>query len=275
VIAVVTDSASMLPAPLRDRYGITVVPITITLDGHDHAEGVDLGTEEFYARLAQGATVATAAPSPGRFAQAYGAATAAGATEILSVHTGSVYSATVTSAVVAAGLVDVPVSIVDTEVASFPVALAVWSAAEAVRAGGSLDEAAAIARSTAQRAGSLFVVGVPEVARRGGRFVTITGELTPTTVLHLASGRLDEHATVRHLDEAIEVMVEGTRQHASQGAIRVGVGHALRPTLATAISSRVRGLPGVAEVVIYEVGPSVGAHTGPGTLGVVYAPLAG
>jgi hypothetical protein len=89
MIAIVTDSASMLPPALRTRYDITVVPITITIDGRDHAEGVDLTTARFYEQLAHGAAVTTAAPSPGAFVDIYRAAAAADEKAVLSVHTGA------------------------------------------------------------------------------------------------------------------------------------------------------------------------------------------
>lgn len=260
----------MLPAELQARYGITVVPITITIDGRDYVEGVDLTTGEFYAQLGAGADVSTAAPSPGAFLDAYRAAVAAGATEVLSIHTGATYSATIAAATVAANLVDVIVEIVDTDAASFPVALAAWSAADVVAAGGSLADAADAARHTARHAGSFFVVGVPDVARRGGRFVTIDGELTPTTVLSLRDGQLDQYANVPDLDAAIDTIVDATLRLADKRQLRIGVGHAVHPELATLIASRLRNSRNITELTVYEVGPSVGAHTGPGTFGVVY-----
>src|SRR6185436_8253661 len=71
VIALVTDSNAQLPDDLRDRFAVHVVPLTIVLDDDDRLEGVDLDPDEFYDRLAAGAEVSTAAPSPGRFAEVY------------------------------------------------------------------------------------------------------------------------------------------------------------------------------------------------------------
>jgi fatty acid-binding protein DegV len=189
------------------------------------------------------------------------------------VHTGAGYSATVGSATIAAGLVDIPITIVDTEVASFPVALAVWSAAAALTRGASIADAALVASETARRAGSLFVVGVPEVARRGGRFVAVRGELTPTTVLRLADGAFEEYQQVVDIDAAVDVMVEGTLRIAVEQPLRVGVGHAVNPDVAALLIERLAAEPGIVDVTTYEVGPSVGAHTGAGTFGVVYAPV--
>ncbi len=272
MIALVTDSAAMLPDDIRRRFDISVVPITISIDRHEFSEGIDLPTAEFYSRMAAGAEVSTAAPSPGSFVDTYRAAEARGAHAVLSVHTGTAYSATVASATVAAEMVDLPVSIVDTGVGSFPVALAAWSAAETLVGGGTIEQAAAAADRTASDTGSLFVVGVPAVARRGGRFVTIGGELTPTTVLELVNGELHDRGAVPDLDTAIDAMVEQTVTTAGTGALRIGVGHAVHHDVAEQIRARLATrLPG-SEIVIYEVGPSVGAHTGPGTVGIVYTP---
>jgi fatty acid-binding protein DegV len=116
-------------------------------------------------------------------------------------------------------MVDVPVTLVDTGVGSFPVALAVWAAAEVLGAGGRIEQAAA------------------------------------------------------DLDTAIEAMIDGTVAAAGTGALRVGVGPAVHGEVAEQIRERLATeLPG-SEIVVYEVGPSVGAHTRPGTLGIVYTPV--
>jgi len=169
-------------------------------------------------------------------------------------------------------MVDIPVSVIDTGVGSFPVALAAWRAAESLTDGDTIEAAAAAAALTATDTGSLFVIGVPEVARRGGRFVTIDGELTPTTVLELVNGELHDRGAVPDLDTAIDTMVEQTVALAAAGAMRIGVGHAVHHDVAEQIRSRLATRLTDSETVTYEVGPSVGAHTGPGTLGVVYTP---
>jgi DegV family protein with EDD domain len=273
MIQLVTDSAAMLPDDVRQRFGISVVAITVTVNGQDFAEGVDLDIADFYAEMAAGATVSTAAPPPGTFVETYRAAEARGATSVLSVHTGATYSATLASARIAADLVDIGVTLVDTGVGSFPVALAVWDAAEALEHGASIEEAAAVAERTASGTGSLFVVGVPAVARRGGRFVGVDGELTPTTVLELSDGTLHDRGAVADLDTAIDVMVDGAIAAAALGPLRIGVGHAVHRDVADRIRARLAAELPESEIVIYEVGPSVGAHTGPGTLGIVHTPL--
>jgi fatty acid-binding protein DegV len=55
--------------------------------------------------------------------------------------------------------------------------------------------------------------------------------------------------------------------------IRVGVGDAVAPDLGAALADRIGVLPVTAELVRYEIGPSVGAHTGAGTVGAVFFPV--
>ena len=103
-IGLVTDSNAQLPPELADRFAIEVVPLTVTVDGVEYLEGVDLDADDFYSRFEHGASpvVATSQPSPGRFADAYQRLADGGATEILSVHIGSAVSGTVNSARLAA-----------------------------------------------------------------------------------------------------------------------------------------------------------------------------
>ncbi len=136
MIGIVTDSNSQIPAELAARLGIVVVPLTVTVDGVDYQEGVDLDADQFYARFESGTPqVSTSQPSPGAFAAAYQALADAGVEAIVSVHIGSAISGTVNSARLAAAGAPVPVRIVDTGSASFAIAFAAWEAAEAAAAG--------------------------------------------------------------------------------------------------------------------------------------------
>jgi fatty acid-binding protein DegV len=67
-------------------------------------------------------------------------------------------------------------------------------------------------------------------------------------------------------------MAEQVEQAAAARPLRVGVGDAAAEGLATALATRLEDKAGVEELVRYEVGPSVVAHTGLGTAGAVYFP---
>lgn len=279
MIALVTDSNAQLPPELARRYSVDVVPLTVTVDGEDFLEGVDLDADGFYARFAGGhrPEVSTSQPSPGRFADAYAAAAGRGATEVLSVHLGSALSGTVGSARLAAASSPVPVRVVDTGTASFGVACCAWEAGEALAGGASLEEAAAVAEKVAATVGTVFVVGALDLARAGGRMAPEPAGQGESEcgipVLTMAEGRMSPVGRADDLHGAADAMA-GHVLAAADVPLRVGLGiaDAGATPLWRALEERLTGAPGIREVVRYRIGPSVGAHTGPGTVGVFYYP---
>jgi fatty acid kinase fatty acid binding subunit len=273
LIGLVTDSNAQLPADLRDRYQVAVVPLTVVVDGEQYREGVDITTAEFYERLENGAEVSTAAPSPGEVLALYEQVASAGATEILSVHIGSNTSATINAVNVAAGGSPVPVEIVDTGTASFAVACCVWAAGEALNGGGDLENAAGVARRVADSVGNVFIVGALDLARRGGRLAADAAEGEGLPVLALAGGQMNAVGRVHDVESAVDAMTDYFVEAAAAQPQRAGVGDALTPELAAEYAARLAARPEVVELVRYEIGPSVGAHTGPGTVGACFFPV--
>jgi DegV family protein with EDD domain len=272
-VALVTDSIAQLPAVLRDRFAVRVVPITVTLDGTPYRDGVELSAATFYRRLAEGAVVTTAAPAPGEVVAVYEQAAAEGATEILSVHTGANYSATLNAVQVAERLSPVPVRVVDTGRVSFPTAACVWAAGDVLAAGGTLDEAALVAERAAGEVGNVFVIGALDLARAGGRLAVAGDVVARATVVALEADGLQTVAQVADAEAAVDAMAGHVAEAAAGRVVRVGVGDAVAPDLGAALADRIGGQPTTAELVRYEIGASVGAHTGAGTVGAVFVPV--
>lgn len=272
MIGICTDSNGQLPRSLIDRYGVEVVPLTVTVDGAAYLEGEDLDADQFYAFFADGRSpsLTTAAPSPGQFAAAYRRLAGRGATEILSVHIGSELSGTLNAARIGAEQVAVPVRLVDTHAASFIVGCAVWEAADTVAGGGAVEDAVAAAQSVADRCGNIFVVGTLALARAGGRLHVDSADEPRVTILRLADGKLETVGDAPTADAAAAIMADAVPR--STGALRIGVGDSDSSSVPVAdeLVRRLNAVPERHEIVRYRVGPSVGAHTGPGTAGVVF-----
>jgi DegV family protein with EDD domain len=273
MIGLCTDSNSQIPAELAARYGVEVVPLTVTVDDRDYLEGVDLDADEFYAMFDDGRkpAVSTSQPSPGQFAVAYDELIARGCTEILSIHISAAVSGTLNAARLAAHGASVPIRLVDTGTASFGVSCCVWAAGDAIARGASLDEAAVCAETLSPSIGNVFVVGALDLVKAGGRAgAGLEGEGIP--VLTLRDGQIQAIARVGTVDAAVDAMAA----HAIGwgGRLRVAVGIADRggEPLAVALENAVRTSENVGEVIQYRVGPSVGAHTGPGTAGCFMFP---
>ena len=272
MIALVTDSNALVPPDLRARFDVDVVPLTVVVDGVPYDEGVDLTTAAFYASLAAGAEVSTAAPAPGVLLSAYERAAARGSTAVLSIHIGSNTSATVGSARIAAASSPIPVEIVDTGTASFPVACCVWAAGGVLERGGTLGEAASAAQEVSRVVGNVFVVGALDLARRGGRLASGAEDGGGVPVLALRDGTMDVLGRAADIEAAVDAMVAEFVRASAGRSMRVGVGDASAPEVARELAARLAAQPGTAELVRYEVGPSVAAHSGLGTAGAVYFP---
>lgn len=269
-----TDSGAQLPPDLLSRHGIAVVPLTVTVDGVDHQEGVDLDADEFYDRFVRGQrpSVQTAAPPPGRFLEVWGDLAARGATEIISIHTGSEVSSTLDAARIAAEMAPVPVHLVDSHTASFAVGCCTWEAAEVAARGASADDAIAVAEKVAASVGNVFVVSALDLVRAGGRLAGGAREDDGIPVLSLVDGKIRPIGQATSVDDACDQMA----------AYVLGLGRGLRVGISIAdrgaasiwegLEARLAGHPEVRELVRYRVGPSVGAHSGPGTAGAVAYP---
>jgi DegV family protein with EDD domain len=277
VIGVCTDSNSQLPAAVARELGIEVVPLSVTIDGVDYLEGVDLETDTFYALFADDGhpEVSTAAPGPGRFLHAYEQLVARGATAIVSVHIGSALSATCNAAEVAALDARVPIHVVDTHAASFVVACATMEAVRALASGGSVEDAVARAMHTARAAGNAFCVNALDLARRGGRLASGVEDDPDdrVPVLSLRDGEMDQIGNAATIDEAVTLMRDDVLRDATRRRVAVGVSDKTSFPIGDALAAVLEGAPGIADVMRYRVGPSVGVHTGPGTAGAVYYEL--
>ncbi|MEN3315072.1 MAG: hypothetical protein V7605_1306 [Acidimicrobiaceae bacterium] len=279
MIGLVTDSNSQIPSHLAGKFGVTVVPLTVTVDGVAYDEGVDLDADGFWALFDGGApSVTTSQPSPGRFVEAYESLARAGADEILSVHLGSALSGTVGVARLAAKSSPVPVRVVDTGTASFGVTCCLWEAALAVAAGASLHEAAATAEAVAATTGTVFVVKALDLAQAGGRLATDAPDTVlkfgagAVPVLTLVGGAMEVVGQVADIDYAADLMAVHVRTAGSSLRVGVGVADPATEPLGRALEDRLAAADEVVDVVRYRVGPSVGAHTGPGTVGAMWYP---
>ncbi len=166
-----------------------------------------------------------------------------------------------------------PVRIVDTGTASFAVAFCAWEAAEAAAdAEATVDDVVAAAERVSGVVSNVFVVRALDLARAGGRLAADTAAQDPVAipVLTLTGGAMRPIGQASDLDQAARIMADHVR--AAGTSLRVGVGVADAGTLpmVEAVEALLQDAPEVRGLIRYRIGPSVGAHTGPGTVGVMF-----
>ncbi len=273
-IGLVTDSSSQITDELVERYSVTVVPLTVTVDGRDYQEGVDLDADQFYGFFADGhrPDVSTSQPAPGLFAAAYERLAAAGCDEIVSVHVGSTMSGTVSSASMAASHAPVPVHVIDSRTASFGVAACVWSAGETIRRGGNVDDIQRRVGALLPDIGSAFVAGVPLLTERGGRAPGVEFDGDGVPVLVIEEGKLVVAERVDTIDDLVDVVAGYAAGWRDEVVVAIGTADEPSRPISTRLAAALHGAPSVRSIVDYRIGPTIGAHTGPGTFGLMVFP---
>ncbi|WP_138759371.1 DegV family protein [Modestobacter altitudinis] len=278
-VAVVTDSTAYLPQDVVDRYGIEVVPLYVVLAGRSGREGSEVSSAEVARSLGvRGGHVSTSRPTPGDFVAVYRRLLDRGATRIVSVHLSRELSGTWDAARVAAGQVgEHLVTVLDSRSAAMGTGFAVLAAARAAAAEGTAVEVAAAARDTAAATRTFFVVDTLEHLRRGGRIgaaaALLGSALAVKPVLHVAEGQVVPLERVRTSGRALNRLVQRAVDVAGDRPVSAAVHHLAATERAHRLAEQLTArLPGLQELHVSELGAAVGAHVGPGAVGVVIDP---
>jgi DegV family protein with EDD domain len=274
-VAVVTDSTAHLPEGFADRYSIRVVPLHVLIDGTTVLDCVEVGPAALAEALSRRRIVTTSRPTPAEFAAAFRAALDEGADAVVSVHLSKKLSGTWEAAVLAAQEVGPDrIRIVDSRTTVMGLGFAALNAAAAAADGASLKDVEDAAVNAAKRSETLFVVETLEHLRRGGRIgpaaALLGTALAVKPVLHMSDGEIRPLEKVRTMNRAVARLMELAVQAAGEDPVQFAVHHLASPDRAAELARRLEEhLPKAGGCVVSEIGAVIGAHTGPGVLGVV------
>lgn len=274
-VAVVTDSTAYLPDGLATDYGVGVVPLHVVLGSRSGQEGTEVSPDDVASALAERhVKVSTSRPTPAEFAAAY---RAAGVASLVSVHLSAELSGTYQAAALAAAEVagdGIEVHVVDSGTIAMGLGFAVLAAGRAARAGGDIQAVAAAASRAAASTDTLFYVDTLEYLRRGGRIGAAAAlfgtALAVKPLLHVTGGQIAPLEKVRTASKALARLEDLVVERAGDGEVDLAVHHLAAAEKAAALAERLtRRLPQLGDLHVCEVGAVVGAHVGPGLLGVV------
>lgn len=271
-VAVVTDSTAYLPDGVAEKHGITVVPLHVVLGTWSGQEALEVSPADVATALrARHAHVTTSRPTPAQLVAAY---RATGAEQVVSVHLSSALSGTTDSARLAARQVapDIDVRVVDSGSIAMGLGFDVIAAAEAAQDGASVEEVAKAAETADTT--TLFYVDTLEHLRRGGR-VTATSALVGAALavkplLVVRDGEIALLEKVRTFSKALSRLKELVLEAVGDAHVEIAIHHLAAPERAAQLADEVRAaVPRMSQLYVSEVGAVVGAHAGPGLLGVV------
>lgn len=275
-VRVVIDSACDLPDELVERYGIVVVPLTIRFGTEELVDRRDLTAAEFWRRCkASPSLPETAAPSPGAFQSAFESAADDGADGVLCLTISAAMSATGQAAVAGAEpLRDrIRVEVLDTRSVTMGEGLIGLAAAERASAGAPLDDVVDRARELVGRTKVLGIVDTLDHLQRGGRIggaAALVGSLLSIKpVIEVRDGVVEQESRQRTRSRALDYLVAKVASEAPLERLAVADGAApdIDDVVRRLAAIEVREPP-----VLTNLGPVVGTHAGPGTIGICYVP---
>src|SRR5262245_3535213 len=276
-VTVVADSTHTLPPELISDYGILQVSLYVNW-GDEQSREVDLADlTDFYEHLRTASELPTTSqPSVGDFIEVYEPLLADGH-DVVSIHISAGISGTWDSARQAKKQLEEEgkggerIEVVDTASAAGGFGCVVLAAAAAARRGEDLAAVTARAEAATGNLRIWFCVDTLEYLRRGGRIgaaqawlgtalkikpiLTVEREITPIE-------------RVRTAGRAFERMVEYLQSQKQEGRDGWVVQHIQAPDVADRLVERGHEIFGTDPLFVTEIGPVLGAHVGPGLIGV-------
>jgi DegV family protein with EDD domain len=274
--AIVLDSTADFPDASERFPNWRVVPLYVRFGTDSYKDGVELAARDFYDRL-RGSTElpTTSQPTPADFLAVY---QQLGAYErILSLHIAAKLSGTFQSAATAAAeLGDGHVRTIDSESASVAISMLALAIQRRLDRGTSDEEIDELVARYLREHGLLFTVDTLEFLARGGRIgkaKAFAGQLLHVKpILSIRDGEVLPVKRVRGNRKAVQEFVDALESETrDEPGLRVGIAHADAPARMVQLEKMVRDIRPKAQIEMEaSLGAVIGAHAGPGTVGMFW-----
>jgi len=277
-IKIVTDSTSYIGAADRDKYDITIIPLTVNFPDESFPE-TEVDYDYFYNKIDKGGIIPTSSqPAQGEIEQVFTDIVSQGH-EIMAIFLSSEMSGTYQSALSARDIIiqeypEACIEIFDSRTNCMAMGLIVLAAAQAIQEGKSLSEAVQIADAARKRIKFYFVPAGLEYLKKGGRIggaAALLGSLLQIKpILYVQDGKTAILERARGSRAALERMLTLLENdNRTYGLRNVLVHHICCPDKAEELAQVIKTRYGL-EVAVLPIGPVIGLHVGPGTLAIIY-----
>ncbi len=278
-VIVITDSSAYLPPFQTDSLPVDVIPLYLIWEGKSYADGIDLQPEDFFRRLADSPEMPRTSQIPLQtFLNVYRRWLEKGY-DILSIHISGKVSGTVAAAMQAAReLAAEKIRVFDSLTGAAAMAFQVVEAARAAAQGAPLAECERIARKIRDVSHTYFIPGTLEFLHRGGRIggaaALLGSALKIHPILETRNGVIEACEKVRTMSRAMQRMVElMERKVGSCSRVMAASLYADIPELAETLLHLVKERLGnrIQQTWFSTISPVIGAHIGPGAVGMAFA----
>ncbi|MEY8531061.1 DegV family protein [Lactobacillus taiwanensis] len=277
-IKVVTDSSVQLTPEEIDKYNITVVPLTITIDGQTYTDGIDISREEFVKKMDESKELPkTSQPSIGVFEKVFRELTEDGS-QVVGIFLARSLSGTIEAARQAADLIGKSdqIGLVDSELTDRAEAYQVLAAAKDAQEGKSLEEILAHIEKLKQNQKLRMIVVNLDNLIKGGRLGPVAGKIATLLniriELHMPDGNLDVAKKGRgkkfskNFDKRILKYVEEHKHELKE----VSISYVDTLEDMQALGEKIKEINPDIKVLIRVTSPIIATHAGSGAYAVFY-----
>lgn len=274
-IKIVTDSTCDLSDDLIKKMGITVVPLSISINGENYLDRVDITPKEFIEKMkASPELPKSSQPPAGEFLKVYDQLGSEGY-EVISIHMTGGMSGTVRSAESAAQMTSAKVNVVDSRFISRALAFQVYEAAEMASSGKSVEQILTRLDAVREQTRLFVVVDTLENLVKGGRIgkgkALIGSLLNIKPIASLEGGEYTPVSKARSHSQVVKYLKNQFSEDVKGKKIKgVGLVHAEGFKLAATLKEAIQEATGYEDIDIEDTTPIISTHTGVGAIGFMY-----
>jgi len=277
--AIVVDGTACLTPELEREFDIRLLPLHVDIGKETFTANVDLTADEFYRKIAApGVLTGTSTPSLGECREVYDTILREGTRQILALVVATELSTTYSVAETTAQAVSnsgTRVEVIDTRSLAGGISLIATAVGRLRRAGGSFEDAVALAKKMSGTIPILAVADTLEYLKRSGRVsgaqALFGSMLQVKPILEVGNGLVHPIDRVRTRDKAVARMKEIVLERVPAGSrLHACTLHTNDPDRAREVSDWVQREYHCVEHWIAEAGPVIGARAGPGVVGLCW-----
>lgn len=273
-----TDSSVQLTPEEIKKYNITVVPLTITIDGHSYIDGVDITRSDFVKKMNEAESLPkTSQPPIGRFVETIKKLTADGS-QVIGIFLAKALSGTVDAArqaVEIAGQTD-NVTIIDSELTDRAEGFQVLAAAKDSQAGKSMDEIVAHVKEIRDNQKlEMMVVNLQNLIK-GGRLGAVSGRIATMLniriSLQMPKGELQVYKKgrgkkfTRAFDERVLKEIADNKDRIKE----IGISYVDTPEQMQELADKIKEINPDIDILVAETSPIIATHAGNGAYAILY-----
>jgi len=274
-VKIVTDSTVDLHEEIVNKYDITIVPLTLSIDGESYIDRVEISPKEFMTKMKVAKDLPKSSqPSAGAFKEVYDELGNDGS-QIISIHMTGKMSGTVNSAESARDLTTSEVTVMDSTFISKALSFQVLEAAQMAQNGATKTEIITRVNQIRESSYLFVVVDTLDNLVKGGRIgkgrALIGSLLNIKPIASLANGEYTPVSKARSHSQVVKYLVNEFVNDVEGKEIKaVGIVHADGLKLAESLKESIKLKTGFEGVTIEDTTPIISTHTGPGAIGFMY-----